>query len=112
MHIIPSSRTSLFKEIIVKDITFVSTDCLCIMSPVEFVTMTSINPKLDENSNDKSLLLSSIQTRMGYWGWLDLKLFPHCPDSGTFLLAKPGNINVSANPIHHNLFLTIIDCLK
>ena len=33
------------KEIIAEDVIFVSTDCLCIMSPVELVTVTSIVPK-------------------------------------------------------------------
>lgn len=111
MHIIPSSRTSLFKEIIVKDITFVSTDCLCIMSPVEFVTMTSINPKLDENSNDKSLLLSSIQAWMGNFGIIDLT-FNHSPLNVISFFAKHGNVNSKISPMLHNLFLTIIDCLK
>lgn len=34
------------KEIIAEDVIFVSTDCLCIMSPVELVMVTSIVPKI------------------------------------------------------------------
>ena len=95
METVDPSFISSSKEIPTEG--FVTTDWLYTTSPIEFVTVTWTVPKLVENSNNKSLLLSSSHPWMGSSEVDVLTRLLKFPLNSTFFFAKQGSEIVRIN---------------